>query len=43
MNEMEKYLLEMQDKLKKLKQQRPYKFYEFKGIVDTVSAIKTEK
>lgn len=46
MNETEEYLLELLDiqhKLKKLKEQRPDKFYEFKGIVNTVYAIKTGK
>lgn len=43
---MNKPLLEIQEiamKLKKLKEKEPSKFYEFKGIVDTVHAIQTGK
>ena len=36
-------VIEIQDKLIKLKNQRPCKFYEFKGIVNTIHSIKTEK
>lgn len=41
MNKDKKYLLEIAMKLKELKEQRPDKFYELKGIVNTVYSIQT--
>lgn len=46
MNEAQGYLLEVQDmaiKLKKLKEKDLCKFYEFKGIVETITAMQSGK